>query len=68
MRSDIGRDLWRHSLGGDVMTTEAYRADLASGLSPEEAEDAENEREAFAQIERDSRPAPLLPLKELTNE
>ena len=50
------------------MTTEAYRADLASGLSPEEAEDAENERQAFEQIERDSRPAPLLPLKELTND
>lgn len=49
------------------MTTEAYRADLASGLSPEEAEDAENERQAFEQIERDSRPAPL-ENKELTNE
>lgn len=50
------------------MTTEAYRSDLANGLDPIDAEDAEAEREAFAQIERDSRPAPLLPLKELTNE
>jgi len=51
------------------MTTEAYRQDISRGMDPRDAEDAEAEREAFAQIERDSRPAPLLPIvKEHTND
>ena len=50
------------------MTTEAYRQDLANGLDPLDAEDAEAERQAFEQIERESRPAPLSNTKELTNE
>lgn len=41
------------------MTTAQYRQDLANGLSPDEAEDAEAERQAFEQIERDSQPASL---------
>lgn len=49
------------------MTTEQYRQDLANGVSPLDAEDAQAEREAFAQIERDSRPAPL-ENKELIND
>ena len=41
------------------MTTEAYRQDLSRGMDPRDAEDAEAEREAFAQIERYSQTAPL---------
>ncbi len=45
------------------MSTEQYRQDLANGLSPGEAEDAEAERLAFEQLERDSQPAPLEPVR-----
>lgn len=40
----------------------------AQGLTEREIDDQIAEDEEFERMERDSRPAPLLPLKELTNE